>query len=246
MDEIKAHFFFNINSKTREPIMPNITLLTLAGIPGVSQLTMTQNAANNCGAYAIIAAVGAHGAFPQAAALAYANLGPQAVNNNANTNLLDGYTQLSAAAYTVTGILNNNAAVIPVVPELLAAGNVDNSPAAMAQVAMDLGRPAPQINVQAAGFANLSAMYPNEQARCNMVVGVGNVNVAAGLYAAPGVNATHVVCVAVAGGLHWLAQGSDGNFYDPADGSLNNAWAPVNAGDPMGAYTFTGLWMIIS
>jgi len=227
--------------------MTNITLATLAGIPGVNQATMKQTGPYNCGAYAIIAAVGAHGAFPQAAALAYANGGPQIVNNNANTHLADNYTQLSAAAYTVTGILNN-APGNPVVPELLAAGHVYNSPAAMAQVAMNLGRPAPQINAQAAGFANLSALYPNERARCNGVVGAVNVNVAAGPYAAPAANATHVVCVAVAGGgLHWLAQGSDGRFYDPDDGSLNNAWAPVNTGDAMGPhYTFAGLWMSIT
>ncbi len=227
--------------------MPDITLVTLAGIPGVNQAAMTQNNPNSCGAYAIIAAVGAHGGFPMVANLAYANVGPQAVNNNAVTAVINTYHQLSAAAYTITGILNN-AAGVPVNPELLAAGNVYNSPAAMAQVAIDLGRPAPQINVQAAGLPSLAGRYPNEQARCTGVVGAPNVNVAAGNYAPPGVNETHVVCVAVAGGgLHWLAQGSNGNFYDPADGSLNNVWAPINAGNPMGAnYHFTGLWMVIS
>lgn len=234
--------------------MTAITLATLAGIPGVNQAAMTQNTPNSCGAYAIIAAVGAHGAFPQAAPLGYANGGPQVVHNNANTHATDNYIQLSAAAYTVTGILNDNLAAIPVVPELLAAGGVYNSPAAMAQVAMDLGRPAPQINAQAAGFANLNALYPNERARCNGVVGAVNVNVAAGPYAAPAANATHVVCVRVGRGpqLHWLAQGNNGlgniDFYDPANGLLNNAWpTPVNTGDPVGPnYTFAGLWMSIT
>ncbi len=227
--------------------MTNITLATLAGIPEVNQAAIVQNSPDSSGAYAIIAAVGAHGAFPQAAALAYANGGPQVVNNNANIYAADNYTQLSAAVYMLTGILNN-AAGTPVVPELLAAGHAYNSPAAMAQVAMSLGRPAPQINAQAAGFADLNARYPNEWARCNGVVGAVNVNVAAGPYAAPAANATHVVCVtAIGGGLHWLAQGSDGRFYDPSDGSLNNAWAPVNTGDAMGSgiYTFAGLWMSI-
>lgn len=226
--------------------MPNITLVTLAGIPGVNQATMTQNGNNNCGAYAIIAAVGAHGVFPLVAKLAYADNGPQIVNQAANTALADNYHQLSAAAYAITGILNNALGAAPVVPELLAAGNVDNSPAAMAKVAIDLGRQAPRINVQAAGFAVLGALYPGERARCNAVVGQNNVDVAATPYAAPGVNDTHVVCVDAGGGLlHWVAQGSDGNFYNPADGTLNNNWAPVNTNDPMGPYTFTGLWMVI-
>lgn len=229
--------------------MPNINLITLAGIPGVNQAAMTQNNANACGAYAIIGAAGAFGIFPRIANLAYANAGPQVVNNQSVTALADSYHQLSAAAYTITGILNNAIPHPPaaVVPELLAAGNVYNSPAAMSQVAIDLGRPAPHINVQAAGYAVLNALYPGETARCTAVVGAPNVNIAAGAYAAPLALQTNVVCVQVAGGgLHWVAQGSDGLFYDPANGTVNNAWAPVNTGDPMGAhYTFAGLWLVI-
>lgn len=227
--------------------MPPITLVTLAGIPGVNQAAMTQNNPNACGAYAIVGAVGAHGMFPQNAALEYANPDPQLVNNQANIAANNNYHVLSAAVYRITGILNNAAGHPPVVPELLAAGNAFNSPAAMAQVAVDLGRPAPQINVQAPGFAVLGGMYPGAQARCAGVVGGARINVAAGPYAAPGVNETHVVCVNVgAGALHWLAQGSDGQFYDPAHGTLDNVWNPVNTGDQMGAnYTFTGLWMVI-
>jgi hypothetical protein len=226
--------------------MPNINLITLAGIPGVNQAAMTQNNPNACGAYAITGATGAFGIFPRVANLAYANAGLQAVNNLSATTLADNYHQISAAVYTITGILNNNMAAVPVVPELLTAGNVYNSPAAMAQVAIDLGRPAPQINAQAVGFANLNALYPNERGRCNAVVGAGNVAVAAPAYAAPAAGNTHIVCVTAGGGLHWVAQGSDGLFYDPADGSVNNAWAPVNTGDAMGAYTFAGLWIVIS
>lgn len=228
--------------------MPNINLNTLAGIPGVNQAAMVQASPNSCGAYTIVAAVGAFGVFPLVAVLAYANGGPQIVNNQATTAMLDDYHQLSAAVYTVTGILSDQMPPIPVVPELLVAGNAYNSPAAMARVAMDLGRVAPQINAQAAGFATLNAIYPNERARCIAVVGNGNVNVAAGAYAAPGPNQTHIVCVQIPlGGLHWVAQGSDGNFYDPADGSINNNWAPVNTGDAMGAnYIFAGLWMVIN
>ncbi len=230
--------------------MPNISLANLAGIPGVNQAAMTQNNPNACGAYAIIGAVGAFGVFPLVVNLAYANAGPQVVNNASVTALVDNYHQLSAAAYNITGILNNNIPVPPgaVVPELLATGNVYNSPAAMAQITINLGRVAPQINVQAAGYVLLNTLYPGETPRCTGVVGAGNVNVAAAAYVAPGANETHVVCVQVnGGGLHWVAQGSDGQFYDPADGSLNNLWAPVHTGDAMGAnYAFSGLWMVIS
>lgn len=227
--------------------MPNITLVTLNGIPGVDQASMTQESENSCGAYAIIAGVGALGVFPCRALLTYADAGPQAVNNGAITAVANNYTQLAAAAYLVTGILNPPGLVQPVVPELSAAGNAYNSPAAMAKVAIDLGRPAPRINVQHAGYQALSALYPGERGRCNQVVGAANVNVAAGNYAIPGAGETHLICVNSGGGaLHWVAQGSNGNCYDPADGSLNNYWVPVNTGDAMGPYTFTGLWMVIS
>jgi hypothetical protein len=230
--------------------MPDISLVTLAGIPGVNQAAMTQNNPNACGAYAIIGAVGAFGIFPRIANLAYANAGPQAVNNHSATALADNYHQLSAAAYTITGILNNNIPNPPaaVMPELLAAGNVYNSPAAMAKVAMDFGRPAPRISVQRAGYIFLNALYPGETPRCIGVVGAANVNIAAAAYLFPAANQTHIVCVQVyGGGLHWVAQGSNGQFYDPANGSLNNNWAPVNTGDAMGPnYTFAGLWIVIS
>jgi len=230
--------------------MPNISLVTLAGIPGVNQATMTQVNPNACGAYAIIGAVGAHGVFPLVTNLDYANAGPQPVNNHAALAAANNFTQLSTSAYAVTGILNNAIPNPPaaVVPELITAGNVYNSPAAMAQVAIDLGRPAPQINVQPVGYAMLNALYPGETPRCQGVVGAGNVNVAAGAHAVPALNETHAICVQVnGGGLHWVSQGSDGLCYDPADGSVNNAWAPVNTGDAMGPnYTFAGLWMVIT
>jgi hypothetical protein len=233
--------------------MPGITLQTLGGIPGIQQPgDLQQNGTNNCGAYAIIAAVGAFGAFPQNAGLAYAAVTqgppPVAVMRNSNVAVGNTFPQLCAGAYSITGILNpppQNLVFGPVNPELLVAGNGYNSPAAMAGVAVDLGRPVPSINVQPLGFAVLAALYPGEQRRCELVVGVGNVNVNAGPYAPPGANETNVVCVNAGAGLHWLAQGSDGNFYDPADGSLNNAWNPQNTGDQMGPYTFAGLWMVI-
>ena len=242
--------------------MPNITAGNIGAIPGgLAPAAMTQPAGSDmCGAYALVAAVGAHGGvFPVAAAapvpLAYADP-VTGVATAAAINAADTYHQLSAAVYAVTGILNN-AAPGPagaVVPELIAAGGVYNSPAAMAQVAINLGR-AVQINALAPGFAFLNALYPGAQARCIAVVGAANVNVAAGPYAAPGAAATQLVCVSTAllgagGGLHWLARGTNGNFYDPANGTLANAWvapaAPMALNTPVGPYFFTGLWMDIT
>ena len=225
--------------------MPNISLANLVGIPGVNAAAMTQPNPNDCGAYAIIGAVGAFGVFPMAVPLAYQNAGPGVVNNNSAVAAPDNYHQLSAAAYIITGILNPPVGAVPVAPELNGAGNSYNSPAAMAQVAIDLGRNPPQINTQAAGYANLGALYPGARARCEGVVGVAHVSVTAGPYSRPTNDFTHIVCVDTGAGLHWVAQGTDGNFYDPGNGTLHNVWAPVNTGDAMGPYTFTGLWMVI-
>lgn len=119
----------------------------------------------------------------------------------------------------------------------------------MAQAAMNMGRPIPPlVKAQTAGFDQLVKLYPGERQRCNDVVGAANVKVDAGDYAPPSPDATHIVCVnVVGGGLHWVAQGSNGNFYDPGNGTTNNAWNPVNTGDAMGAnYTFAGLWLVIT
>jgi hypothetical protein len=230
--------------------MPSINLDTLAGIPGVNQAAMSQKSPYACGAYAIIGAVGAHGVFPMEAALAYANVGPQPVDNKGNTAKENDYHELSAAAYKVTGILNNVGKINEAVnPELLTAGNVHNSPAAMAKVAIDLGRKAPKINMQEDGFKALSSSYPLAKARCEGVVGKANIDLKALNYTAPEKGTTHVVCVAHENNpkvLHWVAQGSDGNFYDPHDGSINNDWTPKGPRSKMGNYIFTGLWMVIS
>lgn len=44
--------------------MPNITL-NMAGIGNLDQKAMKQDGPYNCGAYAVIAAVGAHNVFPK-------------------------------------------------------------------------------------------------------------------------------------------------------------------------------------
>jgi hypothetical protein len=234
--------------------MPNITMQNLGQIPGLQQAgALQQNGPYDCGAYATAVAVGAFGVFPVNAGLAYATVmqgaQPVAVVRNANIAAVNSFPQICTAIYVVTRILNPpppDQVWGPVAPELLVGGNGYNSPAAMAQVVVNLGRAAPTINAQQAGFANLAGLYPGEQARCQLVVGQQNVNVQAGQYAAPGANEVSLLCVEIGNGLHWVAQGSDGNFYDPADGVLDHNWAaPAQTGDPVGPYAFAGLWMVI-
>lgn len=221
--------------------MPNITLNTLAGISGLNAgnqvVQMTQAAhANDCGAYALVAATGAFGRPPVQAntAIAYNDIHGQLTS--ANT-----FGQLAASVYALTGILNP---VMPPNPELVLNGGY-NSPAALAQVALTLGR-AVSVNITAAGFLVLGALYPAEQTRCNAVVGPANLHIGTAAapvnYAAPGLGETQIVCVQTNGGsLHWLARGSDCNYYDPANGSLGNAWGNLQAS----GYTFTGLWLTL-
>ncbi|ROQ24196.1 hypothetical protein [Gallaecimonas pentaromativorans] len=226
--------------------MPNINLTTLAWVPNVNQASMTQpEDSNQCGAFALVAAVGAFGAFTANTVVSYQNAGPGPVNNQETITTELDFTGLSQRVYNVTGILNHDLPAPD--PELINGGDY-NSPAAMAKVIADLGRPQPRVNVQQDGYQLLNALYPGETARCQQVVGAGNVNTDAGQYGAPANGETHIVCVNVNdGGLHCLARGSDGHFYDPADGTLNNNWNPVNTGDAMGAhYTFSGLWIVIT
>jgi len=224
--------------------MPNINTQTLNGIPNISELAMTQPEGSlRCGAYALIGAIGAFGKFPNNLNITYADNGPEEVNNQSTFNQDMDYIHLAETVYTVTGILN----VPTAVPELISAGNMYNSLAAMAQVAINLGMQIPTINVLSTAYDTLRHYYPNEENRCVGVVGGGNVITNVATYAAPQENQTHVVCVSNAdGSLHWIAQGSDGNFYDSANGSVDNQWNPVNYGDAIGDYLFAGLWIVIS
>jgi len=224
--------------------MPNINTQTLNGIPDISQLAMTQPEGSlRCGAYALVGAVGAFGIFPNNLHIEYSDNGPEEVNNQSTFNQNMDYMHLAGAVYTVTGILN----VPTAVPELISSGDMYNSLAAMAQVAINLGMQIPTINVLSTAYGTLSTAYPNEESRCVGVVGIDNVISNVATYAAPQENQTHVLCVSNAdGSLHWIAQGSDGNFYDSANGSVNNQWNPINYGDAMGDYFFAGLWIVIS
>jgi len=247
--------------------MPDINLGTLALIPGLAGLTavaaarvMEQTPGSNlCGAYALVAAVGAYGPIAPNTVLTYSfTAAAGRITLSRKTAALDPYRELGRKVYDVTGILNIGPPLPPpplpppaVVPELLENGNVYNSPAAMAKVAKDLGR-APRINALTDGILALGALYPGEQARCLTVVGAPNIKVDHVSYDPP-VAETHIVCVysgmAPNFNLHWLARGSNGLYYDPRDGTLNNNWGgilPRGYLAPIGPYFFAGLWIVIS
>lgn len=244
--------------------MPNIDLVTLAGIPGIGVNTvfqMTQAAANACGAYALVAAVGAFGRFPVQVGglpIAYQNAGLFSVATNAVLMPANTYAQLTASVYKVVGILNllPIPLVPPVIPELGNGPNLYNSPAAIASVAMQIGALPPQLTVRvdtsAAGLPLLQ-FYPGEVQRCQCAVGVANVNAnGTAVYAPPAANQTQIICVQnLLGGLHWLARGSNGQWYDPGLGTTNNAWVLNLANNEIRdatntlVYRFSGVWLTI-
>ncbi|BAP56715.1 hypothetical protein THII_2418 [Thioploca ingrica] len=61
---------------------------------------------------------------------------------------------------------------------------------------------------------------------------------------------TQIICVNSGAGLHMLGRGSNGDYYDPATGTLNNNWgnpdAPGFGGATGGMYEFTGLWLVLN
>ena len=258
-------------------MMPNITLNTLDRIQGidpqneyVSQQAMNQNRAQNnlCGAYATVAALGSLGIFPVSQDVTLLRL-LQEEDDDINNPGVDlratispdhDFHQLSNLVYTVTGILNplpkdaNTADPVPVVPELIAGGGY-NSPAAMAWVAIQLGTRVGMGILKTGSI--LQCLYPGEQGRCKQVIGENNINLKAVQYAPPKDNQINLVCVSSRSGLHWLAQSSNGAFYDPADGSINQlskGWqqpkkidspvANINGSYPRN-YRFAGLWLVI-
>jgi len=222
--------------------MPNINIGTLSKIPNVDKTAMTQpGGSRSCGAYAMVGVLGAFNKFPSDKQISYTNDGPEKVNNQATFNQGMKYPDLANEIYHVTGILNMPQGV----PELIASGSMFNTPAAMAKVAKDMGMDNIKVNVLSKDYKGLSASYPNEENRCVDIVGRENVIIDAPEYKAPkNDNEINVVCVFSGSSLHWLAQGSDGKFYDPGDGSVDNNWNPVSGS--MGSYTFAGLWITIS
>ncbi|MEH2237064.1 hypothetical protein [Nostoc sp.] len=242
--------------------MANINITTLDGIDSLRVNTvaqMTQVNQNHCGAYALVAAIGAFGRFPVQVGglpIAYQNAGPFPVARNAVLMPTNTYAQLAALVYQVVGILNllPNPLVFPVTPELGNGLNLYNSPAAIASVAMQIGAPLPQLTVRvdtsAAGL-QLLQFYPNEVQRCQCAVGMANVNeTGTAVYALPALNQTQIVCVQANHNLHWVVRGSNGQWYDPGTGLMNNQWNVDVVNNTIIAgmnvvYQFSGVWLTI-
>lgn len=240
--------------------MPNINLQNpvFAAIPpGINinnQVAMlTQNEPKACGAYALVAAVGAFQTFPINAQITYAGQNPLTISSA--INVANTFPEIASAVYALSGILNNNPP-----PELIALKQPNiypiggyNSLAVLAAAAIALGR-STKIHATDAGFAELNTKYAGEHARCISVVGAGNVEIGTQAnpvkYQAPELTQTQLIVVAQNAALHIVARGSDGGYYDPGDGSLDNMWGdPDKQGFSVATgknYSFGGVWMTIN
>ncbi len=251
--------------------MPEINLNTLNNFPEINANTvqqMTQNNQNACGAFALVAAVGAFGVFP---------INLQIAQNLNQFALIFGliarnyrFRELAEAVYQLSGILNPNPAlgneiVALQMPNIYPTGGY-NSLAVLAGVARSLGRQV-SINATQEGFQNLAQQYPGERARCEAVVGQQNVHVGTPQnpvnYQVPAIEATQVIVVIGNAGmpnrtLHIVARGSvDANntstYYDPGTGMLGLNWGdpdnpdfPLNTAHTGTAYNFGEVWMTIT
>lgn len=130
--------------------MANINLVTLRGIPHVSRGAMTQSNPNACGAYALIGAMRAFGIFPTTRILSYVSIGPEAIMKTGTIKPGFDYHALSLSIYGITAVLNKESPGIPpqVIPELLNAGNVYNTPAAMLNAVVDFSVFQPRLFIQ--------------------------------------------------------------------------------------------------
>lgn len=218
--------------------MPNLTTsiplnLLLGRRPNpIAQLTQPPFS-NECGAYALTAALAAFALWPENTIIAYGE------NNNVIVQD-DDFVSAKDKIYGLTGILNPDGG------DNVAGGGY-NSPAAMAAVAMDFAHTV-SVNITAAGLYALGALYPDEQAACVAVVGAANVHTD-GVYVDPADGQVQLICVfSGPQALHILARGSDGRYYDPATGVRNNDWGNPTAEqfEAFSGYEFAGLWLVIS
>lgn len=247
---------------------------TLDNFPEIrtnTQAQMTQSAQNACGAYAMVAAVGAFGLF---------KFNEQIAQNLNQFALIFGliarnyrFPALAAAVYELSGILNpnrpqGNEIINPHLPNNIYPTGGYNSPAVLAAAARSLGRNV-SINATQDGFRNLAALYPGESDRCIAVVGQQNVHIGTQQnpvnYKEPSRDETQVIVVIANARqqnqtLHMVARGSNNsnnnnnsNYYDPGTGRLQLNWGdPTNSQFPKKTakdgteYTFGGVWMTIS
>ena len=230
--------------------MPNINLKTLEHLfppdhkPVAADIKQPKGS-SLCGAYALVGAVGAFGNNINDKTLHYDDSGPESVSRTGNLKGVTNVHDRSNVVYQVTGILNNSPP-----PELIQEGkDLGNSPAAMAEVGLQLGMRV-DIHAQKPAMAQLLKIYPGAERRCIKAVGEEHADSNAGPYAPPGESETHMILVQRKSNdnMHWLAQGSDGMFYDPIDGSTTHTWQPKNFLDHLrkSDYVFLGLWLVVS
>ncbi|NEY26833.1 hypothetical protein G4V03_01615 [Escherichia coli] len=204
----------------------------LPNIPHDEQLSQPAGS-NACGAYVLTAALAALVGWPNNRQISY---GTQVRIILAQ----DTFAVAAGKVFAVTGILP------PPDEDVVPPDGGYNSPAAMAKVACDFGLEV-VINVTHAAYAVLGTLYPNELQNCLSVVGA-EVLLNAEYSNDIGESELQLLCVDNgSGGLHFIARGSNGLYYDPATGIRTLNWGdPTLAAFVESGYVFSGLWMVIS
>ncbi|MEM1182496.1 MAG: hypothetical protein AAGM22_29380 [Acidobacteriota bacterium] len=211
----------------------------------------------SCGAYSLTAALAAHEVLPLEAGRR--RLVFQTGETLRISEVLAGfsYHQTAQRFFNLTGVLNPKRVTAPGAqePELQPSGGF-NSPAALASIALGFGLEV-RIRIHQCALASLGQMFPGEEERCIAAVGEDQIEriwIGGGdqFIDLPGDEQTQLICAATNSGLHWVARGSNGAFYDPSNGEvwdgedwdLNN---PAGFGglhfNPI--YQLTGLMLVL-
>ena len=210
-----------------------VILDRLPNIPHDEQLSQPAGS-NACGAYVLTASLATLVGWPNNWQIGY---GGQVRVILAQ----DTFAVAAGKVFQVTGILP------PPGEDIVPPDGGYNSPAAMAKVAYDFGLDV-VINVTHEAYEALGALYPNELQNCLNVAGV-EVLLNAEYSNDIADNALQLLCVDNGfGGLHFVARGSNGLYYDPATGVRSLDW-----GDPQlmtfvinSGYAFSGLWLVLT
>ena len=194
--------------------------------------TQVQSKANNCGAYALAAIAETFGVLPVEKDI-------KLIHDSRNSTLTKEQTKEEAvdSIYMITGNLSPNG-------KYTSDPNGTNSPSALSYVARQLGLIV-DVKVTTDCLKNLIPFYPGELDRCRNQA--NSVDVSATNYVVPTADEIPLICVANHfKSLHWIVQGNDGLYYDPAVGTNDNLWAsPEATGSSIGCdYMWAGLWMV--
>lgn len=198
---------------------------------------------NACGAYCVAACLDAFGRQPVAAFDLDYNVPGTAVRRHSIIPSHATRDVFGRQIYVITGLLDLNPALAGAAAAAQYRREPDfyNAPSAMTWVARQLGSNV-TVNVLPGVFAAVTAAFPSEQ---NMITAAGGVVNGAAAYAPPGAN--EVQLLLVNNSTHWVARGSNGLYYDPADGVNTHTWVnPGGAGTALGPHTFSGLWMSVT